>query len=110
MVTDSITSGQWEAAVSGIASNHMTAPVLIVSTEVQLEDRSGALVEPPIAAGGGGTTLNPGQSISIDDNQVQTVASSGLPRVVSTLINWEWPADSPFGSCPHNLLAVPNVG
>jgi len=88
----------------------MSAPVFIVSTEVQLENQSGSLVEPPITAGGGGTTLNPGQSTSIDDTQVQAVASSGLPRVVSTLINWEWPANSPFQSCPHPVLAVPNLG
>jgi len=110
VVTDSITSGQWEAVVSGRATNDMSAPILIVSTEVQLEDQSGTLLEPPMAAGGGGTTLGSGQSISIDDNQVQTVVSSGLPRVVSTLINWEWPANSPFDSCPHDTLAVPNLG
>ena len=110
VVTDSITSGQWEAVVSGHVSNDMSAPVLIVSTQVQLEGQGGSPIEPPMAAGGGGTTLDPGQSISIDDNQVQTVTSSGLPRVASTLVNWAWPANSPFESCPHDTLAVPNVG
>ncbi len=110
IVTDSITSGQWEADVSGSVTNQMTAPVLVQSAGIQLENQSGALLEPPLAAGGGGATLNPGQSISIDDNQVQTVASSGLPRVVSTLITWEWPTNTPFASCPHAMVAVPNVG